>query len=194
MKTKSVLWRELTDRYESCVLCPIGTLAHTHVFGRGHLSPEILFIGEGPGKLEDIKGLPFVGLAGQLLVSAIREAGGQPINTMGPLPVKCFFTNLVCCRPCDNAGTANRPPSEKEILNCKERLQQTVQLLVPKMIVLLGTISKKALANAEYLKPYKLRFMVHPAYVCRRGGINSPSYIEYVNEMKGIINDLQPKS
>jgi len=179
MNLKRSMWDSLRDQYKNCAACPIGRHAKLHVFGRGSIHPEVLFIGEGPGKLEDLKGLPFVGQAGNLLTRAIRDTN---------MFRHCFFTNMVACRPCDDVGGINRAPSEQEIHNCSDRLKQTVEIMSPKVVVLLGRVAQKSLAAAEYLKKYKVFWMHHPAFILRIGGVKSPIYLEFVNKLKEVFN------
>ena len=128
---------QIIQEWDSCIQCSIGSWAYRHVFGKGSLHPTIMFIGEAPGKSEDVMGRPFTGVSGHLLHHAIGEAGGIKFRT--------FFTNLVCCRPTDSEGGNNRPPSQSEISNCKIRLYRTIFLLNPKIIVLLGRVPQQIL-------------------------------------------------
>lgn len=192
---KTEAWNDLQADYAACRKCKIGEMANKHVFGKGHLVPDILFIGEGPGKLEDIKGAPFVGLAGQLLSKAIRIAGGGRGLPSEPYPVRCFFTNLVCCRPCDGVGKDNRAPAPDEIANCMDRLEQTVNILNPPVVVLLGRVPQQALVQAPFIKDRQVFSLRHPAYICRLGGIGSDAFLDYILEIRSILHDanIQPK-
>lgn len=184
MKTeKRQAFDSLVEQWSQCIKCPIGGMAKTHVFGKGSLQAEVVFIGEGPGKLENIEGRPFVGLAGRLLHDAITAT-----NT----PVICFFTNLVACRPTDRTGGSNRAPSFDEIRNCRERLQVTLQIIKPKKIILLGRVPQMALSGClnhwRGLESVKVYSIYHPAFILRQGGVTSVSYQKYVKRLKEVFD------
>lgn len=194
MNLGNQLYDELVEEYKECELCPIGTRAKAHVLGKGHFRPQVVFIGEGPGKLEDIKGQPFIGQAGQLLREAVRcAAPDRPTLPNEPFPVKAFFTNLVACRPCDRVGGPNRPPSSEEISNCADRLRRLVTMLTPRVVVLLGAVARDSLGKQDWIKNYRLFFLQHPAYILRHGGKGTEVFGVYVERMKEVVHAcLQP--
>jgi len=185
MNIQRQLWDAMLGSYEDCQSCDIGTFAKKHVFGRGPLDSKIVFIGEGPGKLEDLEGKPFVGRAGQLLSKAIKATGSK---------LNCFYTNLVLCRPCDRLGGPNRPPTEQEVNNCKERLRVTLRTINPRVVVLLGRTARMALGNEKPLlgdpmfAKLKVFTMEHPAFILRVGGTKSPAFPIYVQKIKEALN------
>jgi DNA polymerase len=183
---KNVLMDEMKSKYKNCTLCPIGGWAHKHVFGKGHPHPDVLFIGEGPGKMEDVTGLPFVGLAGQLLDQALRMAGGGEGTKDEPFPFRCYFTNLVSCRPCDAEGEKNRPPSDVEISNCGDRLKQTVIAVAPNVVVLLGRTARETLSADPFFSRYRMFCLHHPAYILRQGGAKSSEFKRFVLQLKEV--------
>lgn len=182
MKLKHAMWDAIVHQWESCTACPIGAQAKKHVFGKGSLWAEVMFVGEGPGKLEDLEGVPFIGLAGQLLGDALKDAGGY-----GKRSLQFFYTNLVCCRPCDTLGGPNRPPSETEIANCSQRFKITLETVNPSAVVLLGRVPERALASQPYLRNYKVFCMEHPAYILRLGGKKSDKYKIYVQKLREVL-------
>lgn len=194
MNLKNTMWDKLQDEYRACLKCPIGEHALNHVMGKGHMQPDVVFIGEGPGRMEDIDGIPFVGQAGQLLAETIKRAG--PSGKSGPkepYPIRAFFTNLVACRPCDKVGGPNRAPSDKEISNCSDRLRQTIRILSPRIVVLLGRVPQKALkaarSSSSWLGPYLVFELDHPAYVLRHGGTKAGLLFQkYVAKMKEVVD------
>jgi len=136
------------------------------VFGEGDVNSTIMFIGEGPGKQEDLQGRPFVGRSGKLLDRALFLAG---------LPrEKVFITNIVKCRPPNN-----RNPLPAEMKIGKELLlYDQIKIIDPKVICTLGSISLKALIEKPVAitqlrgKPieYNGRIILptyHPAYILR---------------------------
>ena len=98
------------------------------VFGEGNPDCEVLFIGEAPGRDEDIQKRPFVGRSGQLLRKSIRELGWKETNV--------YITNIVKRRPPEN-----RDPSPEEIEKYKPYLTQQIEIINPKIIVPLGRFS-----------------------------------------------------
>lgn len=114
----------------NCLLCEGRT--HT-VPGEGNAdSPDIMFIGEGPGADEDVQGRPFVGKAGQLLT--------KMIEAMGYRREEVFIANTVKCRPPNN-----RAPLPEEMEACLPYLQQQIGLIKPKVIIGLGATAIKGL-------------------------------------------------
>ncbi|GAH42400.1 unnamed protein product, partial [marine sediment metagenome] len=90
--------------YDECVACMIGQLAHRKCYVRGTLPCKILFYGMGPGRRENIRGIPFVGDSGEVLQSLtypLRAAKSKH-------RIAYAFTNLIACRPCDRIGGPNR--------------------------------------------------------------------------------------
>ncbi|HDS30422.1 MAG TPA: uracil-DNA glycosylase, partial [Firmicutes bacterium] len=129
----------------------------------------VMFVGEAPGRDEDIQGIPFVGQAGQLMDSAMQQAG---------IPRKMvFIANTLKCRPPDN-----RDPSPEEIENCKLFLAAQIALIKPKIICPLGRFGlqqlvKKDLKISEVhgrpIRKSGIIFfpMYHPAAALHQGGL-----------------------
>lgn len=175
MTVENKSFSRLTDRWRICQNCRIGRWAFKHVFGRGSLPADIVFVGEGPGVSEDVIGSPFVGESGQLLDLAIART---------KLEGRYFITNLVACRPCDKEGGPNRAPTDREVENCSDRLQETIRIVNPKVVICLGKVPEKHLAEVKWLKRYRTYFMYHPAYILRQGGAKSPLFRQFVNQLR----------
>lgn len=179
-------WLGHTKRWSACKLCPIGCVATEHVFGRGELDCDWAFVGEGPGKSEDILGLPFMGRAGKLLDEAILQSGGAR--------QRIFITNLVACRPTDAAGGPNRQPSDTEVLNCKKRFAEALALANPKRgIILLGRVpayffQSLSAALPSHLQKIAVHELTHPAAILRRGGIGSAEFTIYVSKLRDVFH------
>lgn len=119
-------WPELAEAVAACKACQLCQQRKQAVLGVGDLNPDWLFVGEGPGAEEDVKGEPFVGQAGKLLdnmLAALDIARGD----------KVYIGNAVKCRP-----PGNRTPEAAEMAACRPWLERQIALLQPKVIVLLG--------------------------------------------------------
>ena len=119
-------WPDLAAGVAACKACPLCQQRKQAVLGVGDLNPDWLFVGEGPGAEEDVKGEPFVGQAGKLLdnmLAALGIARGS----------KVYIGNAVKCRP-----PGNRTPEAAEMAACRPWLERQIALLKPKVIVLLG--------------------------------------------------------
>ena len=131
-------WEELKRECAQCVRCGLCETRHNVVFGVGDECADILFVGEGPGEQEDLRGEPFVGPAGKLLddmLSIIDLYRGE----------NCYICNIVKCRP-----PHNRDPLETEQDTCIGYLRNQVALVKPKIIVCLGRIAAKRLIDPDY--------------------------------------------
>jgi DNA polymerase len=95
-----------------------------------------MFIGEGPGRQEDLEGRPFVGRAGKFLEECLQSIGFQREQV--------FITNIVKCRPTEKAGNwvKDRKPTTEEIAACKPYLDKQVELLKPEVICMLGDTAR----------------------------------------------------
>jgi DNA polymerase len=113
-------------------LCPLRTMgARQSVFARGRPDAPVMIIGEGPGADEDLQGTPFVGKAGQLLDRMLAAAG---------LSEDVFITNTVFWRP-----PGNRTPTAEEQAICAPFVARAIELVDPKLLVLLGGAAAKAM-------------------------------------------------
>lgn len=175
-------WRHCTD-------CEIGNRASRHVIGRGNLPCDILFVGEAPGKQEDMKGLPFVGPSGKILDTWIAYASEQHIKHEG-YAFTYYITNLVSCRPCDITGGPNRAPTQSEITNCRPRISLVHRLANPRSgVVLLGKI---AYENIQLGSMYRQLELPHPAYILRCGGVKCKASIDAQEKLFEFIRPSIP--
>lgn len=131
-------WDSLKHTCMDCTRCGLCETRHNVVFGIGNQTADIMFVGEGPGEQEDLKGEPFVGPAGKLLddMLCIIDLDRS---------VNCYIANIVKCRP-----PRNRDPLETEQDSCIGYLRNQVALIKPKIIVCLGRIAAKRLIDPEY--------------------------------------------
>jgi DNA polymerase len=123
----------LTEAVASCTRCAALAATRTQtVFGTGPLDPDLCFIGEAPGEVEDATGQPFVGPAGQLLNRIIAACGMKREDV--------FICNILRCRP-----PGNRQPQAPEAANCREWLERTLETVRPRYICCLGATAAKFL-------------------------------------------------
>lgn len=130
-------WEALRNACLACTQCPLCQTRHNVVFGVGPEDAEVLFIGEGPGEQEDLKGEPFVGPAGRLL--------DEMLTIIDLSRETCYIANIVKCRP-----PHNRDPLGTEQDACIGYLRKQVALVRPKIIVCLGRIAAKRLIDPDY--------------------------------------------
>jgi uracil-DNA glycosylase len=152
-----------------CTRCPLAAGRTQVVFGVGNPSADLMFVGEGPGREEDLKGEPFVGRSGKLLDLLMRQE-------IGIERAECYIANVVKCRP-----PGNRDPLPAEIEACRPYLEEQLDLVAPKVVVTLGNFATKTLLDtAEGIRrlrgrvyPFRGVHLVptyHPAAALRGGG------------------------
>jgi len=153
----------------SCRKCPLAEGRTQVVFGVGDPHADLMFVGEGPGEQEDLKGEPFVGRAGRLLTSLIEG--------IGLTREQVYIANVVKCRP-----PGNRDPLPDEIEACRPYLEAQVDFIDPRLVVTLGNFATKLLLGTKdgitKLRgkefPYRdgavLIPALHPSAVLRGGG------------------------
>ena len=130
-------WQELEEKCNGCTACPLCETRHNVVFGVGKRDADVMFVGEGPGEQEDLRGEPFVGPAGQLLDDMLSIIDIDRTN--------CYIANIVKCRP-----PRNRDPQQTEQDACIGYLRNQFSLVQPKVIVCLGRIAALRLINPNY--------------------------------------------
>ncbi len=130
-------WEKLKEDCAGCRRCGLCETRHNLVFGVGREDAEVMFIGEGPGEQEDLKGEPFVGPAGKLLDTMLE------IIDLDREMV--YIANMVKCRP-----PRNRDPLNIEQDACVQWLQRQVELVDPKIIVCLGRIAAMGQIDPEF--------------------------------------------
>jgi DNA polymerase len=161
-----------------CTRCGLSRGRTQVVFGEGNPYSELVFVGEGPGRDEDLKGRPFVGEAGQLLT--------RIIEAMGLSREKVYICNVVKCRPPNN-----RTPEESETNICGPFVRRQIAVIRPKVIVALGATAASFLLHSNqpisrlrgtFHKVEGIPIMptFHPAYLLR-----NPS------EKRAVWSDMQ---
>lgn len=130
-------WEELEGQCGQCRRCSLGETRTNLVFGVGNRQAEVMFIGEGPGRDEDLQGVPFVGKAGQLL--------DDMLSIIDLDRTQVYIANIVKCRPPNN-----RDPLAVEQEACIKWLRQQTRLISPKIIVCLGRIAAKRIIDDDF--------------------------------------------
>lgn len=175
---------QVQDRVLVCKKCPELVRCRSRpVPGYGDPNPDILFIGEAPGRHgADITGVPFTrDRSGKLFLKMLGLIGltNSSPERDDPILYKAFVTNIVKCNPRGING-ANRPPTKDEIGNCNEFLKEEIRILKPRIIVPLGIPASKQILGEEFAsgsfgKPILqdnvwIFPLWHPAFVVRGGG------------------------
>ena len=131
-------WESLQKDCMNCKQCALAETRTNLVFGVGVPDAEIVFIGEGPGEQEDLRGEPFVGRGGQLLDKYLDAIGLDRKTNI-------YIGNMVKCRP-----PQNRDPKPEEQEACIGWLREQIRLIRPKIIVCLGRISAQRLIDPDF--------------------------------------------
>lgn len=131
-------WEILKRDCMGCERCELGATRTNLVFGVGVPDAEVVFIGEGPGEQEDLRGEPFVGRGGQLLDKYLDAIGLSRRSNI-------YIGNMVKCRP-----PQNRDPKPEEQEACIFWLREQIRLIRPKIIVCLGRISAQRLIDQDF--------------------------------------------
>jgi uracil-DNA glycosylase len=159
---------ELVGKVLACRLCRLSERRTNAVPGEGNRKAELMFVGEGPGRDEDVQGRPFVGRAGQLLTKIIEA--------MKSTREDVYIGNVVKCRPPEN-----RTPFPDEVAACGPYLLRQIELIKPSVIVTLGktatdffipgraSMGDRRGVFAEF-KGIKVMPTYHPSYLVRNEG------------------------
>ena len=161
---------ELARDAAGCTRCPLSEHRTQVVFGVGNPDADLMFIGEAPGRDEDLQGEPFVGRSGKLLDRLMAEELGVDRSV-------CYIANVVKCRPPDN-----RDPKPDEILSCRPYLAAQLELIRPVVVVTLGNFATRLLLETDLgitkvrgraypMGSYQLVPTYHPAAALRSGGV-----------------------
>ena len=160
---EALAWVEAQSR--DCRRCKLSEGRTNVVFGVGDPRGRLMFIGEGPGREEDLQGEPFVGRAGELLTRAI--------TAMGLRREQVYIANVVKCRPPNN-----RAPEPEEMAACLPYLQAQIEAIEPEVVCLLGAVALRALLGQkaaitklrghwQQLGGARVMPTYHPAYLLR---------------------------
>lgn len=171
---RKVCLAELEIESRDCTLCDLSRGRQKVVFGSGDPDADLMFIGEGPGAEEDRQGVPFVGRAGELLTKIIQAIGLERDQV--------YIANIVKCRP-----PGNRDPQPEEVAACRRYLEQQIDLIEPKVIVLLGRVAAQTLLGNDLtlgrmrnqwhrVREVEARVTYHPAALLRNSSFKRPTW------------------
>jgi len=178
--------KALYDKIKDCHRCPLGERRTNLVFGTGHPNADLMFIGEAPGRDEDLTGIPFVGRAGKLL--------DRILAAMTIKREDVYIANILKCRP-----PGNRDPLPSEIQACEPYLKEQIRIIDPKVICCLGRIAAQVLLDTN-LPMKRLRGTTHnymdrplvatyhPAALLRNASFKKPTWedMQLVMKLLGI--------
>jgi uracil-DNA glycosylase len=180
---------ELKAYIGDCRRCKLHSGRTQVVFGVGNPNAKLMFVGEGPGRDEDLQGEPFVGRAGQLLTDIITKG-------MGLRREDVYIANVVKCRP-----PQNRNPEPDEVASCEPFLRKQIELIRPEIIIALGKFAVQALTqskvpitrlrgNWHVYMGIKLMPTFHPAYLLR-----NPADKKLVwEDIKKVMKEMQSEN
>jgi len=133
----SLSWADLRDQVLGCQKCALAQGRHQVVFGSGPAPATWMVVGEAPGEQEDLKGVPFVGPAGQLLDQMLAAIGVDRASEV-------FVANVLKCRP-----PRNRDPQADEIAQCSPWLQAQIAAVQPRIILAVGRFAAQTLLQTD---------------------------------------------
>jgi DNA polymerase len=176
---------DINSRIEACTACPLHATRIKTVPGVGAIPADVMFIGEGPGYMEDRQGEPFVGPAGQLLDKILASIGLSRQTV--------YIANIVKCHPMKDPATPeargnDRPPTPEESASCRHFLDEQIAMVNPKVIVTLGATAMRELIGEasitrvrgqwrEY-KGVKLLPTFHPAALLRDESLKKDVWVD----------------
>jgi len=156
------------NRVISCTNCNLSKSRTNAVPGNGNYHSDVIFVGEAPGRNEDLQGKPFVGTAGQILSEALEYAGFTRDEV--------YITNVVKCRPPNN-----RQPITEERTACRPYLSEELEIIKPKIICILGNTAYNSLLGGSEITKNRGKIVknddhlyfvtVHPAAVIYNPGL-----------------------
>jgi DNA polymerase len=159
---------DIKNKVVSCVNCDLSKTRTNAVPGIGNVKSDVIFVGEAPGRNEDLQGKPFVGTAGQILSEALEFAGFTRDDV--------YITNVVKCRPPNN-----RQPITEERNACRQYLSAELDIIKPKIICILGNTAYSSLLDGSEITKNRGKLVknngqlyfvtVHPAAVIYNPGL-----------------------
>lgn len=168
-----------------CQACGLHKFRRNQVKGRGMIPAQVLFIGEAPGRSEDLRGEAMIGPTKRIIDSSVIQAA----KLAGILPPSIYITNVLQCRPTDCKGGPNRKPTGEEAWACFPLLEQVYLEVAPERVVFLGRVAEKY-CKAAWPDGVHL---FHPAYLLRTGGKEGPEYKRFCRDLAAVFFGLKLK-
>ena len=173
---------------KDCQKCALGSSRTRYVFGAGNSQADLMFVGEAPGRDEDLQGIPFVGRAGQLLTLMLKSIQLDRNDV--------FIANVLKCRPPNN-----RDPLQEEIDKCETYLIKQIEIIQPKLIVTLGRFAAATLLRTKaalgvmreeihHYKEVPLVVTYHPAALLRNPQLKKNSW-EDLKKIRSFLNNKE---
>lgn len=196
MDTSELLEKLRWEKLGNCTRCPLHKTRKNLVFGTGDPEANIMFVGEGPGRMEDERGQPFAGGPGKVLSNMIRHAGLRKDQV--------YVTNVVKCRP-----PRNRDPNAQEVSKCSPFLAAQIHTVKPRVLVALGRFAANTLSRQKspltmhVLREHMWEFendhgtipvipTYHPAYILRHLKTKTASEKAAARELyRSVISDVR---
>lgn len=171
-------WETLEAACKNCAACGLSAGRTNVVFGVGNREAALMFVGEGPGEQEDLRGEPFVGPAGMLL--------NEYLTALGIPREDVYIANILKCRP-----PHNRDPEPEEEEACLPWLRRQTALIKPKIIVCLGRIAAKRIIDPDFKitkehgiwyekGSYRLLATYHPSALLRDPAKRADAYRDFI--------------
>ena len=171
-------WEALEAACRNCTACGLAAGRTNVVFGTGNRNAELMFIGEGPGEQEDLRGEPFVGPAGMLL--------NEYLTAIGISRGEVYIANIIKCR-----APHNRDPEAEEEDACLPWLRRQTALVKPKIIACLGRISAKRIIKPDFKitkehgvwfekGAYRMIATYHPSALLRDPSKRADAYRDFI--------------
>jgi len=178
----------LRDEVLPCTACSLHETRHSTVFGAGNPDAEVVFIGEAPGRDEDIQGEPFVGRSGKLLTKIMSAIGYSRDEV--------FICNILKCRPPNN-----RDPQSDEVAACEPHLKRQLAILNPRVICCLGRVAAQTLLGTDaslkrlretvhFYEGIPVMATYHPAALLRNPSWKRETWND-VRKMRALIDALK---
>ena len=184
-RSKLASWNAYLRKYDKCKACELcETRLHT-VHLRGDIPARVAFVGEAPGRDEDIMKEPFIGPAGQRLNEIIKDC----VNLNGE---RIAFLNILACVPLDENQL--RAPRSDEASACLSRLNKLLEIVQPAGLITLGDVPKKFIKDTKFwehknmVRPRRIFNAPHPARFLRLEGQGQPQIARTLQET--MINDI----
>lgn len=177
-----------------CQRCNLALYRRNLVCGRakGQTPFDVFFIGEAPGKSEDMLGNAFVGQSGKMLDRIIQDAlliVMREKNNCQVIPkLSYYITYCVLCYPTNEKHGENREPTKAEIITCRSNILRLYEIANPRAVCFIGKVSEKYYGK-EFTLPIRASIQ-HPSFLLRQGGTQSPWYIYNVQKLSELLRKL----